>query len=211
VKIAVLGATGRTGRLLVAELIRRGHEVTALVRDPARLDPQPAGLDVVMGDSRDPAALRALLAEVDAVVSALGPSGRDATVHRETAAALRAAMAEAGVTRFVGVSGAGMDVPGDRKSRRDKIISRLIQTLGGAVVQDKPAEYKVWADSDRDWTLVRPPRLQDGPATGRIEHDAHASPQTTLLQRADLAAFLADVVEQQLYFRQAPLVAQARP
>lgn len=210
VKIAVLGASGRTGRPLVEELLRRGHQVRALVRDPAKLAARE-GLEVVSGTSRDHHALRDLVTGTDAVVSALGPTGQDTTLHRETAQALAAVMTEVGVSRFVGISGAGIDVPGDRKSRRDRIISTLVQTLGGHLVQDKPAEYRVWAASERDWTLVRPPRLKDGTATGRVEHHAHASPRTTLLQRADLAVFLADVVEQHLYSRQAPLIAQARP
>ncbi len=87
------------------------------------------------------------------------------------------------------------------------MISKLIQTLGGAVVKDKPAEYEVFAASDLDWTLVRPPRLQDGAATGRLEHDAHRSTQSTKIHRTDLASFLVDVVEQELYVKQAPFVA----
>jgi uncharacterized protein YbjT (DUF2867 family) len=209
-KIGVLGATGRTGRPLVEELLRRGHDVTVLVRSPGKLGALNDRVTVVTGDSRDAAALARLVAGADAVVSALGPVDKDPTLHRETAARLVPAMEAAGVDRFVGVSGAGIDVPGDRKSRRDTVISWLIQRLGGDVVEDKPAEYAVWAGGALTWTLVRPPRLQDGPATGRVEHDAHRSPRRTSITRGDLAAFLADVVEQGLYPRQAPLVATAR-
>lgn len=60
-----------------------------------------------------------------------------------------------------------------------------------------------------DWTLVRPPRLQDGPATGRIAHHATVPGRSTSLRRADLASFLADVTEQHLYPRQAPFVSSA--
>jgi putative NADH-flavin reductase len=114
VKVAVLGATGRTGRLIVEELQRRGHSVVALVRDPARL----TGVPTVVGSSRDPQALARLLPGVDAVISALGPVDKDHTLHRDTARALIEAMAMASVKRFVGVSGAGIDVPGDRKTLR---------------------------------------------------------------------------------------------
>lgn len=164
--IAVLGATGRTGRLLVAELIRRGHTVRALVRDPGKLATTD-GLRVVEGDSRDATALRALIDGADAVVSALGPVGGDTTVHSETARELVAAMTSAGVGRYVGVSGAGIDVPGDRKSLRDKIVSRLIQTLGGAAVADKPREHRVFADSSLNWTLVSPRVCRMGRPVGR--------------------------------------------
>jgi uncharacterized protein YbjT (DUF2867 family) len=209
-KVAVLGATGRTGRPLLAELLRRGHDVTVLVRDPARLGPDAERVRVVRGSSRDEAALAELVVGADAVLSTLGPVDKDYTLHRETAAALVPVLQRAGVDRFIGVSGAGIDVPGDQKSTSAKVISTLIQRLGGEVVADKPAEYAVWAASDRNFTLVRPPRLKDGGPTGAVEHSAHRSAKATWIHRADLAAFLVDCLEQNLYPRSAPLVAVAR-
>ncbi len=209
-KVAVLGATGRTGRALVRELLRRRHDVAVLVRDPAKLGDVAGDVRVVTGDSRDEAALASLVAGTDAVISALGPTAKEATLHRDTATALVRVMRQAGVSRFVGVSGAGIDVPGDQKSGSAKAISFLIQRLGGAVVKDKPAEYDVWASSGLDWTLARPPRLKDGGGDGAVDHDAHRSVKATWIDRADLAAFLVDAVEQRLYPSQAPFVAAGR-
>ena len=210
-RVAVLGATGRTGRLLAAELLRRGHRLTTLVRDPARLEGLTGQVDVVTGDASDPLALTRVVRGNAAVMSALGPSDKgQTTLHRDTAAALTQVMPVAGVDRFVGISGAGIDVPGDDKPARDRLISLLIRRLGGQVVADKPAEYRIWADSDLDWTLVRPPRLRNGPATGRVEHDAFRSTRSTFMTRGDLAVFLADVLDQDLYPRAAPFAATAR-
>lgn len=190
---------------------RPGCDVTVLVRDPAKL---PAGtrarVRVVVGDATDPASLADLLDGADAVVSALGPTGKEGDLHTRTAHALVEIMTIRGPRRFVGVSGAGIDVPGDRKAPKDKLISWLIRTLGGAVVKDKPAEYAVWAASGLDWTLVRPPRLTDGPISDRpLEHDAHRSTRSTMITRADLGTFLIDGVEANLYPRTAPFVATA--
>lgn len=209
-KIAVIGATGRTGRILVSELLDRGQAVTVLARNPAKVDDLTGRVEVVTGDSRNRADLDRLVAGAHAVASALGPTAKEPNLHTETATALVAAMGAAGVSRFVGISGAGIDVPGDEKSLSAKLISRAIQTVGGDVVKDKPAEYAVFAASDLDWTLVRPPRLVDGGPTGQLEHDAHHSTRSTKITRADLAVFLADVVEEDLYPRQAPFVATAR-
>jgi putative NADH-flavin reductase len=205
VQVAVLGATGTTGRLLVDELVRRGHTVVALTR--ARQAGGPGAVRWVVGDARDPAALRALVNGADAVVSALGPRRSDGTLHRDVSPLLIAEMRSLGVRRFVGVSGAGIDVPGDQKSRRDRVVSALLQRFGGDTVRDKALERQTWADSGLDWTLVRPPRLVDRPATGRIEHSASSSPRRTSLPRADLATFLADLLERPDYVQQAPLVA----
>lgn len=210
-KLALIGATGGTGRHALAAALDRGHDVTVLVRDAARLPHDARGrVRVVLGDSTDPAALTDLLSGSDAVVSALGPTGKQPDLHTRTARALVAVMHSDGPQRFVGVSGAGIDVPGDRKAGKDKVISWLIQTLGGDVVRDKPAEYAVWAGSGLAWTLVRPPRLVQGPATGRLEHDAHRSTRSTSITRADLGTFLIDVVEQDLYRGAAPFVATGR-
>ena len=207
-RVAVLGGTGATGRLVVEELLRRGHAAVALTRtaDPAG-PADPSAVAWVVGDARDPAALGELVAGADVVLSALGPRRGDATLHREVAPLLAAAMREAGVRRFVGVSGAGIDVPGDRKSRRDRIVSALVQRFGGEAVRDKAEELQVWASSGLDWTLVRAPRLTDGPATGSVEHSAVRSPRRTSISRADLAVFLADLAAQPDYLQQAPLVA----
>ncbi|MGB8385133.1 MAG: NAD(P)H-binding protein [Dermatophilaceae bacterium] len=207
-KIAVLGATGRTGHYLVEELMRRGHDLTVLVRSPARLGPLAERVTVVEGSSTDSDALDRAVAGADAVVSALGPAGKQPRLHRETAAALIPTMQRHGIRRYVGVSGAGIDVPGDRKGIPDRLISGLVRRFGGEMANDKVIEYGLFAASDLDWTLVRPPRLRDGEPSGATHHDA-TRPGKTWVRRADLSAFLADVVEQGSYVRQAPFVSTA--
>lgn len=203
-KVTVLGATGRTGAPLVERLRAGGHVVTAVVRDPSRA---PEGVRAVIGDVRDRQVLAQALAGADAVVSALGLRGRDDDLHRALVAQLIPVLREVGVRRYIGVGGAGTDVPGDRKRPRDRVISRVMRPFGGPVVADKAAELAAWRDSDLDWTVVRPPRLVDGPATSRTEHDAHVSTRSTRMHRADLAAFLVEVLEQGLYVRRAPFAA----
>jgi len=72
-------------------------------------------------------------------------------------------------------------------------------------------ESALYAASDHGWTLVRPPRLTDGPATGSVPHDAHQSQCATTLSRADHVVFLIDVLERHLYPRSAPFVASRKP
>lgn len=192
-------------RLVVDELVRRVHEVTALTR--AAPTGSPSSVRWLLGDARDAEAVADLVSGADAVVSALGPRKGDRTLHRDVAPLVIAAMRGAGVSRFVGVSGAGIDVPGDRKSTRDRLISALVRRFGGEAVRDKAVERELWGTSDLDWTLVRPPRLVDGPASGQVEHAASRSPRRTSLSRADLAAFVVDLVERPAYVQQAPLVA----
>ena len=86
-RLLVAGATGSLGRLAVAEAAQRGHDVTALVRDPARANlPEP--VVKVRGDVLDPVSLGPAVEGRDAVVCALGtPSPRQASSLPETAPA----------------------------------------------------------------------------------------------------------------------------
>jgi putative NADH-flavin reductase len=205
-RIAVLGATGRTGQLLVAELLRRGHELTVLARSPEKLGATQGTVRVVTGTSTDPDALGSLLEAAEAMVSTLGPTSRDSAVMSDTARVLVPAMEQHGIRRYVGVSGAGVDMEGDLKGRKDRVISSMIRRVGGVMAMDKAAEYRILDASDLDWTLARPPRLVDGPPTGQVFQDAHTPGRSSSIRRADLAVFLADVVEQDLYVRQSPFV-----
>ena len=137
------------------------------VMSGARREDWARDLEVHRGDVTDVAVLAAALAStrdgraLDAVVSALGPRPGADTLHRDLAIRLVAMMPLAGVPRFIGVSGAGVNADGDQKSLRDQVISAALQWFGGAVVADKQHEYDTWAASELDWTLVRPPRLTD--------------------------------------------------
>ncbi len=207
--IALIGGTGRTGALVLDELLLRGHRVRALVRADGRVT-EGSSVTTVVGDCRDRSTLRVLVEGADAVVSALGPRGREETLHRDTARALVATMPTAGVRRFVGISGMAVAVPGDQRSMSSAVATRIVRLVGGPLARDKRDEYAVFAASDLDWTLARPPRLVDGEETAHVEHAAHRSTRSSKIVRADLATFLVDVVEHGWYVRQAPFVATAK-
>jgi putative NADH-flavin reductase len=207
--IALIGSTGRTGALVLDELLLRGHQVRALVRAHGRIT-EGSAVTTVVGDCRDRSTLRTLVEGADAVASALGPRGREETLHRDTARALVATMPAAGVHRFVGISGMAVDLPGDQRSRSSTVAAKIVRLVGGPLARDKREEYAVFAASDLDWTLVRPPQLVDGEETARVEHDAHRSTRSSKIVRADLATFLVNVVEHGWYMRQAPFVATER-
>ena len=114
--LALLGATGRTGRRILDYALADGHRVRALARDPAKLAPfaHPA-LTVLPGDATDPAAVDALVDGADAVLSALGggTTAAPGTARSDGARHAAAAMQRRGLTRFVGVAGGGiLDLPG---------------------------------------------------------------------------------------------------
>src|SRR5689334_10058504 len=104
----IVGATGGTGRALVAQAVARGHRVTAFVRSPGKLGAPPTGVTVVQGDPRSAAELGAAMKGCDVVISALGPpipSLRRTTILGEGAKATTTAMTAAGLGRLLIVSG----------------------------------------------------------------------------------------------------------
>lgn len=206
-RIAVFGASGRTGRPLVAQALEEGHAVTALVRDPARLDLAHGRLRLVRGDVADPERVAEVVRGQDAVLVALGPGPQSPPeALTEGIRRIIAAMRENGVQRVVAVSGAGIDVPGDRKRLPDRLISRLVRVLNRRDVLAKEEQHRLFQESGLEWTLVRPPRLADGPRTGTCRADAHRLEGRPVLNRADLAEFMLREAREGRYLRQAPFV-----
>jgi putative NADH-flavin reductase len=190
-KLTIFGATGGTGSALAAQAVAAGHEVTVVVRDPARLaGPASSRLRVVTADVLDPAAISPAVAGADAVISAIGPRGTGATtISQDSVASIIAAMRETGVRRLMTVSGSIVADEGDGVLLRylAKPIFRAT-ALRHVCADMRRAESEVRA-SGLDWTIMRPPRLTDKPAAGsyRTALDRNL-PHGLTISRADLAA-----------------------
>ena len=108
-KIALIGATGFVGAPVLDEALARGHEVVALVRDPAKLAARP-GLTVVTADAYDAAAVAGAVAGADAVISAFNPGWSDPEIAPKFtlgAHAIDDGIRASGVKRLLVVGGAG--------------------------------------------------------------------------------------------------------
>ncbi|MBO0807617.1 MAG: NAD(P)H-binding protein [Actinobacteria bacterium] len=193
-KLVVFGASGGTGTQVVSQALAAGHEVLAVVRDPARLAvPSRAGLDVAVADVMDPGSIRDLVAGREAVISAVGPSRRKeeraahALVCTASARSITAAMAAAGSRRLVVVSASGPFTDGD-----GPLLRYLAKPVAGRVLKDAFTDFRAMEQVVRatglDWTIVRPPRLTDKPLTGRYRTRRGANVRRGLtVSRADLA------------------------
>lgn len=158
-KIALIGATGNAGSRILAELARRGHVITAIVRNPERV-PQIAKVTARRGDVFDPAGLAALLAGHDAVISAVHFTASDP-------GALIDAVRRSGVGRYLVVGGAGSlsVAPGVRLVDTPTFPAAYkAEALKGAdflaLLRDVP---------DIDWTFLSPSALLvPGQRTGKF-------------------------------------------
>ena len=102
-KLALFGASGMIGSRILSEALRRGHEVTAVVRDPAKFAHKHNHLTVVKGDVLDAAGVARIAKGHDAVLSAVGPAPE---VVKGAAHSLIDGLTQAGVRRLVVVGGA---------------------------------------------------------------------------------------------------------
>jgi putative NADH-flavin reductase len=205
----VVGASGRTGRLLVRLALRRGHDVTAFVRSDAGWRAPRGGLTVTVGDAMRPETLVSAVAGQDAVISLLAPRPRrSGVVYVEGTRNLADAAVRAGVRRFVAVSaeGAGVD-PATlpliyRIVLRIPVVARLYPDIARM-------ERDLSGRRDLDWTIVAPPILIGGPYTGRYRVQVGGGvPGGLWLSRRDLAAFLLDTVEADAFVHERVAVAR---
>jgi len=190
-QLTVFGGTGGTGAQFVRAALDAGHTVTAAARDPAKIQTVQERLRTVRADVLDPLSLDGTVDGADAVVSTLGaPNGREpTTVYSTGVANILDAMRHAGVRRFTGVSAQPVRPRAEVDLLERLVVYPILYRLFGASYADMARMEQVLHRSDVDWTVVRPPRLTDGPATGRYRIAVNGRLRRgSSISRADLAA-----------------------
>jgi putative NADH-flavin reductase len=202
-RIVVAGASGATGRYVVSRALRGGHDVVALVRKAGTFDPQEGLREVRWIGVGDAAAVRTAVAGADVVISALGGAEKGATtVCTDAVRTLIPAMHVARVGRLIAVSAHGVLETHDRSLYSMAVWSGVTEKM-----KDKESMEELIVASDLDWTVVRPPMLNDRPATGKYR----AGEQLPIrlwhsIGRADLADFLVREAEEASFVHRYPRV-----
>ncbi|GGR91595.1 NAD(P)-dependent oxidoreductase [Streptomyces nojiriensis] len=201
-KITVFGATGGVGREVVRQALDAGHEVTAVVRDPARL-PVPAHERLHVATVADVTDVEAVLPVVsgrDAVVSALGAATNKQAKAKPVAgpalSAITSAMDRAGVRPLSAVSAAPVGpLPEGAGIFTRAVVFPLLRRLLRDVYADLADMEAAMAASGTRWTVVRPPMLQNKPRTGTYRRAIDANvPGGRVIPRADVADALLSVL-----------------
>jgi uncharacterized protein YbjT (DUF2867 family) len=197
-KVLVVGAMGRSGRLVVQEAVRAGHSVRAFSRSVSA-DALPDGVELLRGDVCEADTVAQAVQGVEAVIVVLSmvrtsnsPWARITTprdLHTRAASLLLSACAEAGVRRYITVSAHGV---GPSRPRAGWAFLALVHSSNIGVAYDNlaEAEQRVMA-SALDWTIVRPTRLTDAVGSGRwTASEELETGSMARIPRADLARFL---------------------
>jgi putative NADH-flavin reductase len=198
--VALIGATGNAGSRILAELVRRSHSVTAIVRDVTRVPALP-GVEARFGDVSDESGLAALLRGHDAVISSVPFGGSDP-------GKLIAAVQRSGVRRYLVVGGAGsLEVALGKIPLGLKLIDtpnfpeayRKEATAGCAFLD------RLSTETELDWTFLSPSALLiPGERTGafRLGTDLLLSnEQGSMISFEDYAVALVDELEKPAHSR----------
>lgn len=207
-RIAVLGATGATGRLIVARALRDGHAVTAFVRAPERLATAHPSLRVVSGDVlAEGNGLDGALEGNDVVVSALGrgTSLRSQGLMARATPRILSAMERTGASRLLFLSAYGV---GGTAAEAPFLIRMMFRLMLSDIYADKAAAESFVLGSGLNWTILAPVMLTNAPATGRFRVGENVRvPGFSRISRADVADCLVGAIDDRDTFRKRLVVA----
>ena len=208
-RLLIFGASGATGRQLVAQALDLDHEVTAFIRDASRLVGRSRKFRSVVGNVMDAASVESAVPGHDAVLIALGtmpeqPQDRNRRQPREPVCSLGTrhivtSMVRHSVDRLIVET--SLAVGSSRADARFGAAAMVRWALRD-VMNDKERQEAIVRDSDLDWTIVRPARLTNGPRTFKIQA-GESLPWSVLsrISRADVAAFMLGVLANASMFR----------
>jgi putative NADH-flavin reductase len=196
-RVLVLGATGGIGKFVLEFATARGHEVTAFVRSPQKIALKSERLRVVPGDLLHADQLAQVLPGHDVVLSAFGPATlRRVTTRGEFGVALAAAMEGSGVRRALVVSSGLL-------FEEQNAIGKLLRgTLFRNLLPDMTALETAMEQDALEWTIVRPPRLTNGPLTKSYSVADGRLPKGMTVSRACVADFMIKEAERPAHVRQ---------
>lgn len=161
-RITVFGASGKVGRLVVAEALRRGHHVRAFVHSQTDLDDDP-DLSVFQGDVHDQAAVTDAVNGSQAVISTLGSWG---TASKDIVSSgmrcIIPAMQQTGIERIVSLTGTDARDAGDRPNILQHLTHSLARIAAGRILHDGEEHIRLLRQSGLDWTVLRSPVMTSG-------------------------------------------------
>lgn len=205
-RILIIGATGRTGRHLIAQALERGYAVTAFARDPTSIELRHPRLSIAKGNVLDRVSVDAAMPGHHAVVSALGHRRywSLSRTHSEGTRNVVRAMQRHGVRRLVCLTSLGI---GDSAGRLGMPYNLFVIPLVlPFYFWDKARQERVIAESDIEWIIVRPGALTNGVKRERVNTGAKVGSYlwTVRVSRANVADFMLNQLTSDTYLRSAP-------
>lgn len=182
----MLGATGAVGGIYLKLALGAGHQVLALVRDAAKLEPSD-GLTMMIGDATQPTNVAAAIANADVVVSCVGGSKGVHIMESTARSVLDAARQHQNPPKTIFISSLGCS----GSSWLIKLVSIIIGGRKTFADYDK-ADNLISKEDTVPYVLVRPTGFTNDPGTGKYTVFKSGGTFAKLIPRADVAKFLFD-------------------
>lgn len=198
--IAILGGTGRTGRLIIKELLAKGHKVKCLARDPDKIAPA-FGLEFVKGQAWEGGKIMLTLTGCDAVVMALGSvKGSPGDVCSVATSLVLSAMGKLGIKRIVAITSLGVGASWTQIPPLAKVFFKLFFMNQ---IKDKAKQEELLNASSTLWTVLRPGGLVDVPVPGALKTGTDNRTPAARVTRQMVAEVTARVVTENEWIHKA--------
>lgn len=204
--IALLGGGGRTGKFVVARLLREQYHLKILLRNPQTFDVSHPLIKPVYGDALDSYSIRTLLQGCAAVISTIGQRKDEPLVAKRSTDNIIKEMEVQGIHRYIVLAGLNVDTPADQKGAQTLAATAWMKANFPLIQTDRQSAYTQLSASDIDWTLVRVPMIEFSEGTGNLKVSRLDCPGISI-HAGDIAQFIVEQLDDKDYIRQSPFIA----
>lgn len=206
-KIAVIGGTGKVGRYIASEALKNGYQVRMLVRNPKKLKCGGDKIEVVTGVAENIDTIGQLLEGCQIVINCFGQPMRDTPMYSRVTRDILKVMKEKGIKRYIGVTGASLNIIGDKKSLLNKIGAKMFEVYFSKMMKDKKEELDILLENkDLEWTLIRLPFVKEGVEVRVVKESLTDMPGTTISNK-EIASFIISQIDNKAYIHKTPFIA----
>lgn len=207
-KIAVIAASGRTGKVFVSDALLAGHTVYAGVYGDTLFEPHDR-LTVMKVDATSSTDVNRLLANADVVVSFIGHGRRSPPdLQAHAMKVVLRSMEQYEIRRIISLTGTGVRREGDSYGPVDWLLNQIIAKVDPKRITDGIAHAEVLRLSKADWTILRVLKLTNG----RLRRFSLSSggPSKILTSRSEVSRAALDVIEGNVYIRKLPVISRKK-
>ncbi len=208
-QVTILGATGQVGKATLEKALAKGYQIKVLVRSPDKLGEFRDKVTVIKGDLLDSSAVNKALQGSSVVINAAGGVKEPDQFKKfeKIATILSDKMDAHGITRLINISGAVMNLPGEKLNLKRKIMKLFVSLAFKQMKQGQEAFLpRILENKNIDWTFVRAAMISKNQGTGNVLADDKQMPGTTI-HLGDLGSFMVDQVNSNIWIKKAPFVA----
>lgn len=207
--ITIFGGTGPAGLLVIERALHNGHMVTAFARTPSKIFIQHNNLKIVKGELTQPGKIDEAIKGADAVISLLGPKTNSKGLLVSTGIKnIINSMRKNGTKRLIAAVSSSYRDANDKFQFGFEFGVVMLRVLAGNILKDIVGMGKQIAESQLDWTVVRLPMLTNKPPKGKLNigYTGDGKIKFFSLTRADLANFLVQQLDDNIYLHKAPVI-----